>query len=1252
MPSHCHHILDTTSQAHGGSSQRDRELAALAADYVQLDEKTTADWILFAKAYAAFLQYFDTKNEVAGDWQPFWSKNPSISLATLAAANIQDFTADLQRLLSMLRQQSLQANEELLRQHFRLLFDVCISLAFRLDEHIQRLPDEILAKESLLNRVSKVLAPALAKWIAWHKAAADTSPNNFPLFSGATDQLDPAWLTYRLLGEPLLSTADFYTGDAAFSQDWILDGSPNWATYANNIQADFTIFGDVNIGSSTATYIQFGLGHFFFNNIMERFLSAFATAKKQGQLALGTLLSTYNQHEPHYTLFLAFLRMLEEAQRAVNGLLARHLQFYYEGVLRLFPKNTAPVGTPAGARAHILLEASKMTDFAFLQKGTLFRAGKDALGKPIHFRSIQDFVLHRAKVSELRSLFKVPQDPNMYRFGDVERPAYRPSDANRYFAASVANSADGAGADLSSEDGSWHPIAQRTLMGDGQYRVDMPTARIGFALASHYLYLQSGQRFLLLQLHGTGIAALDQRDFKLALTTEKGWFELDAKSIVWGTEAYLYAEIPADAPAVLPYDATVHGGNFNTPHPLLTASLPQLDDQPFAYEALKNTRLSKLSLWVVAAERRDFMLSGNNGKLDPTKPFAPFTASPGKGAILTMGDKEVFQKKATVFLSVKWKLGNAYASFFRPNGSIISPAVSLSWLTQGQWSDQGAANLLPGANAAAYPSFTLSEDQMIPPDFSPNSDYKGTEAAGFVRFSLQSDFGHRLYPTALAKYAKDGGNPPAIPYEAEILDMNLSYLAGQELSLAMPSESTENATFFHLSPFGEAAQNPQAAGVTLLPSLIAQPDLVEEGSSSPQEGKDGGALLIGIDDMQVPGQLALLFQVVPGSTDPLLAKPKQHLSWSYLSGNEWKAFEPKQVSDQTQQLLSSGIIHFTLPVDADTKHSILPAGKRWIKANVGSGVDALSRLLGIHAQALELQAVAQDNDPQLWAKPLSPATISKLNLPRADVKKVSQPYPSFGGRAAEDDPSFQRRVSERLRHKDRAINRWDYEQLLLEAFPQLHRVKCLQHLRYEPQADTPIYQELAAGHITIVAIKKVSDPRLQDPLRPYVSVEELVAMEAFLKARNACFARLHLRNPAFEAVKVELKACLHLGYDPSFYEQKLNEDIIQFLTPWAFDQDKTVEFGGRIYKSALVDFIEELPYINYLKDVQLFNMADDQQQDVEAVYASKRVAVLVAAKRHGITLVTDQSGSTQADCSCLHNAARPPISLTENPLIS
>src|SRR5207244_8202393 len=72
-------------------------------------------------------------------------------------------------------------------------------------------------------------------------------------------------------------------------------------------------------------------------------------------------------------------------------------------------------------------------------------------------------------------------------------------------------------------------------------------------------------------------------------------------------------------------------------------------------------------------------------------------------------------------------------------------------------------------------------------------------------------------------------------------------------------------------------------------------------------------------------------------------------------------------------------------------------------------------------------------------------TITRLVQRNANIQKVTQPNASFGGRGPEDTTGYFRRSSERLRHRNRAVTPWDLERLVLEAFPDVFKVKCLPH---------------------------------------------------------------------------------------------------------------------------------------------------------------------------------------------------------------
>jgi hypothetical protein len=96
---------------------------------------------------------------------------------------------------------------------------------------------------------------------------------------------------------------------------------------------------------------------------------------------------------------------------------------------------------------------------------------------------------------------------------------------------------------------------------------------------------------------------------------------------------------------------------------------------------------------------------------------------------------------------------------------------------------------------------------------------------------------------------------------------------------------------------------------------------------------------------------------------------------------------------------------------------------------------------------------------------------------------------------------------------------------------------------------------------------------------------------------------------------------LHEGFDETFYTNKLKEAITRFLSPWAFPGGSgSPSFGGKIYKSVLINFVEEQPYVDYVTDFQLFHSLTGTSDRPE-IEGSKAVSILVSvpAKKHEIT---------------------------------
>jgi hypothetical protein len=251
---------------------------------------------------------------------------------------------------------------------------------------------------------------------------------------------------------------------------------------------------------------------------------------------------------------------------------------------------------------------------------------------------------------------------------------------------------------------------------------------------------------------------------------------------------------------------------------------------------------------------------------------------------------------------------------------------------------------------------------------------------------------------------------------------------------------------------------------------------------------------------------------------------------------------------------------------------------------------------------------------------------------QAAVKKVLQPFASFNGRPEEQNetpselanseerfsPKYNEyyiRVSERLKHKNRAVTIDDYERIILQQFPDIYSAKCLNHARVK--RDNIPASEHAPGAVKIIVLPNLRNQNAIDLLRPRVSSARLEAIEQFLKPLISDFVELEVRNPFFEEVAVDFKVNLRAGFDQGFYLKQLKEDIVRFLSPWLYDEDSDLEIGGRIHRSVILNFVEEQKYVDYLTDFKLHHFIPldennfEQRKDVEEAIVTTSSSVLI-----------------------------------------
>ncbi len=747
------------------------------------------------------------------------------------------------------------------------------------------------------------------------------------------------------------------------------------------------------------------------------------------------------------------------------------------------------------------------------------------------------------------------------------------------------------------------------VFGDGS-REDGATERrpFGLMIASPLLALAEGTRTVTLTLEFTKDSASRQdaavraeiakpdKPFRSLLSTAKEPWEVapaDAE-IIWTSGPvpslrfvlHLREQVPPITP---PASGTA---------PCLQILLRDINNQdhPGAppkkrYAAFRPLVLAHARLEVAVAGLTSVLLQNDESVLDPKKPFEPFGHLPLAGSRFLFAHPEICAKRLDrLELDFDW-LGlppEGLAAWYKNYPAQVPPIENNRSFTarlrlfddRSFWDlkdvplfGDGSVSTIqppaPGAAPASLVQVTLGEIKAKYPNYHPAPGVRiGEEPLASDRYWAlelrRPDFLHAIYPQQAAQGATRGTflNPP---YTPRVRRLTLNYTASVDLN---PADNGPAATdqLFYLEPFGYRY---------LKLDQGSSPDDLKPAAGFwlPQYELEG-QLFIGIDRLTAPQNLSLLFQMAAGSADPDVAP--EPVLWSYLSGDEWLDLDKGNLlSDTTRGLLNSGIVELDLP--AANPNTLLPASLYWIRLAVARNSRSVCDAVGIHAQAVTA-SLAPDSAGASGVV-LAPGAITALAPPRPPVRRGQQPYSPFAGSPPEEERRFATRVSERLRHKARALTCWDYERLVLEAFPEIYKVKCL-------PVDSS--EDPRRPAVRVIVIPDIRGKQPFDPFEPKVPADVLRSIEELLASRCAAGATFRVQNPRFCSLKLRFSVRLRPGCNPGFYLPRLNEEVRRFLSPWAFDESADIVFGSRVSANLVVYFLEERPYVDYVTDLKLF----------------------------------------------------------------
>lgn len=1210
-----------------GKSQAQRVLKELVPSYVSVDERKVEDLLVFAAEMAKKVRYFDEQNKDDGTWEDFFINDISTQIALIAVTDLDTIKSNFEGLYNTVAASGTRAD-------LVPLFDELMVNIRQIDRWARKIRSHTKFYSAVQNQIKSRLRKPVAKLIAMAKGATAIPPLNQLIdldFSG----LEPLWV-----------------------EDY------------SAVPANTDVYGT---GPSEAETVSQGARRIksLFNIIFESQLRIVNDAEQY----LNETLNEWPGHSPHMALFIAFILIFRHAQDHINTLTSRHLDFYYKEVLLLEPKEAVP------DQVHLIFKIAKNVATHKLDEKTDFKAGKDDLKKEILYALDEELVINPGVAELFKTVFvsqnidasvhaaptansgdgiggdfEDPEVPTWKTFGSAASP-----DAEFGFALSA-------------------PIL-RLAEGDREIILNLY-----FEQESYNAALLARQH----QIHGCdtfSAAVYNLIDtFKVSLTGEKGWLDVPAENVeikeFEGTNRFrIIIAIDQEFEPVMDYNPKVHTDGFDAKYPTVKLIAQERSNlHPYYY--LRHLKLEQAEFKVEVIGVQNLVVQNQTTVLKADSAFQPYGATPTLGYNFYIGSREVFAKNINALtVNLEWDdlPSPSFSSLYDIYPSPPSPTNVLaewSFLDGREWKPlqfEQSGNYYPviaplflsrqylaggGFNTGTYATsgivstdlkkVYIQDDVAGAPvgrevDLEPFKDFNHASQRGFIRLKLTGhSLDHHKYTPlltrqtiALSKYepAPVGyTGPPAWPAEPKIPNepytptvksISVNYKASSKLDLryetdtltpSRPAFEDRIERFFHIHPFGQQEVHPDYFEAASAPAEKDGTDLF----LVPQwEGE--GTLYIGVSgmDLKKSSSVSLLFQVSEGSANPDVKKPK--ITWSWLGNNEWTQFETYQITgDTTNGLVTSGIMNFSFPREATNDNSILPTGYHWIRGVVPERSSGIADVIQILAQAGRATFADNGNSPAHLENPLEAETIAKMRVKEPEVKSVMQPYASFGGKVAEKSQDYYVRASERLRHKDRAITIWDYETLLLEAFPDLYKVKCISH--------TNKYTQLAPGHVYVVVVTKQINKNAVNKLQPRASVNTLEQVAAFIKKRSTPFMKLEVQNPTYEAVQLDFKVRFKDGKDVGYYLIQLNEDLKKYLTPWAYTDGLDISFEGKVHSSVILDFVEELPYVEYLTHFKLrqFSPANPSGEELDEAIPTSPMSILVSHTQHLIEAIESE----------------------------
>ncbi len=1170
-----------------GTSQSLRKLEALEPDYFKVDEKSLYDFVEFASKFSQILSYYDRDNHFSGNWFSFFNNDITILLIQISSVDAKMFETKYNQIVDNIQNE----NETNVSKIFTYIYELFAQIETwqQNTESIRDFNSEIkkLIKHRLNTHVSKFI------------------------------QIEEEAIKENLCDKQI--------------KQYNFHSSSHWNLAASAHDNFYFLETEINKKIGEVLKIMFPIFHTL-NDIIQTIVNS---SKRYVKYKL----NDSQEVQPHISLFIAFIEIYKQAQYDINSFTKRHLDYYYKEILKFKKKEEIP------DEVHVVFELYDDIDSLHIKEGKKLSAEKDIDGNDLVYKLTNDVAINRAKVSSIKAVINTD---------DIEEELQTNPNIDIVY-------------------------LNRDSKTENNYK-------LGFVLASSFLKLEEGQRKLKFTFHfhqyefdnfvriftdeiikdtTNDYYKLDDMAsglFDISYSTieddEQLWFDIPQNDIkckfvyIEATNEYLnQLEISADLDIVYPsIDRCIEDiypeAKLNK-LPVFKFVINQNNN--FAYRYIKDFIIEKIQFMVEVYGVKNLKLQNDYGLIDSNIPFEPFSSVPILGSTFYIGHETIFsQQLEELHINFEWfdipLNENGFAEYYQGYSFIDGNDVfkaKISALHEKKWipsTNQQVINLFEDEELKDEPINPINRIRIIDDiDLEKiNSVFKGKTPVinnqemfsnisrnGFIKLEFNfppNGFGNKEYPQIIKQTIANKSNEQINePWTPTLKNISINYVASVIVDLN--KQDLQNKTYlYHLHPFGVLPVSEQlGSAMQFIPNYDNDIEVY-----------------VGITGINKLRNISMLFQIdefSAGSTHG-----KENSEWSVLNNNKWsKLLDDQIIRDTTHDLIHSGVIIFDLS-GYDKEHynektlknnSLCPPNYIWLKCRKKSNAGFVGNIIDIKCQAAIAIYENNNNSVEHLIKALPANTIETFVEDNDDVNIIFQPYKSFGGKPEESEIDFDIRVSERLRHKNRAITEWDYEHIILQKFPDIFRAICLNstndNMKKEP------------GSVLIVVLPFVAEKDIENIKEPKFNISKLKNINNYLSNLISPFIKLYILNPVYEHVKVRFDVKFRSEYDEKLYLQIVEKDLKNALNPWYTKDIVGDNLSTILHGFDILYYLEKREYIDYVLNFAVYHIVDgvivnydEAAKDNVILKPKTSVSVFIPAEEQSIYLVGEKVRESEA----------------------